>query len=68
MQITSRNKPPVPVHVPGIAKGEEYSIKEGKEPGRGCGPNQYRSARDATSINSKLRNPILSSMPDIPPN
>jgi hypothetical protein len=59
-------KPPEPVHVPGTVRGEELSIKEGKEPGRRSGRKYYRSARDSTGINADDREPILPSMPDIP--
>lgn len=60
------NKPPDPVHVPGIAKGEEHVIEHGHEPGRGC-HGQYRSSRDSTSINPSARAPIHPAMPSIPP-
>ncbi|HTL55766.1 MAG TPA: hypothetical protein VL361_08805 [Candidatus Limnocylindrales bacterium] len=59
------NKPPQPVHVAGIHKGEEYALRKGREPGRGGRP--YRSARDATSINPEARQPIHPSMPEMPP-
>jgi hypothetical protein len=61
-----RRKPPEPVHVPGTVRGEEVVLKLGHEPGRG-GRKQYRSARDSTGVNAEDRNPILSSMPIIPP-
>ncbi len=64
MRVTK--KPPEPVHVPGIHKGEEYVIEHGPEPGRGGG-GQYRSARDSTSINPESRQPIHPAMPNIPP-
>jgi hypothetical protein len=51
-------------HTPGTTRGEETVIKEGPEPGRERGP---RTARDATSINPKSRDPIDSRMPYMPP-
>ncbi|HZR15950.1 MAG TPA: hypothetical protein VFE51_01365 [Verrucomicrobiae bacterium] len=60
-----RSKPPEPVHLAGMEKGEEYTLKHGKEHGRGG--RQYRSARDATGINAEQRRPIHPAMPDIPP-
>ncbi len=59
-------KPPDPVHVPGVHKGEEYVIEKGREPGRG-GNRQYRTARDSTSVNPDRQGPILPGMPSIPP-
>ncbi len=59
-------QPPEPVHVSGIDKGEEYVLEHGHESGRG-GAQQYRSARDSTSINPKAHGPILPAMPSIPP-
>jgi len=59
-------QPLKPVHVGGVIKGEEYSIRVGKESGRG-GRKSYRSARDATSIDPAEREPIDPSMPNIPP-
>jgi hypothetical protein len=60
--------PPEPVHVEGIHRGEEAVESFGREPGRG-GENglNYRTARDATSVNAKDRAPILPEMPEIPP-
>lgn len=60
-------KPPQPVHVSGIARGEEMVLERGVEPGRGKGKNQYRDARDSTSINPGKRAPIHPAMPHIPP-
>jgi hypothetical protein len=60
-------KPPEPVHVPGTVRGEEVVMKTGREPGRRDNRKYYRSARDSTGINSKDRQPIDSSMPNIPP-
>jgi len=61
------NKPPAPVHVPGMERGEELVLKKGREPGRGCGERGYRSARDSTAIEPSAREPIDPSMPRIPP-
>jgi hypothetical protein len=58
-------RPPQPVHVKGIHKGEEYALENGREPGRGGDP--YRSSRDATSIDPEGRRPIHPAMPEIPP-
>jgi hypothetical protein len=60
-----RQKPPEPVHLKGMAKGEEYALEHGREPGRGG--RQYRSARDSTGINPSRRQPIHPAMPNIPP-
>jgi hypothetical protein len=60
-----RTRPPEPIHVSGMSKGEEYALEHGKEPGRGS--KQYRGARDATGINASLRRPIHPAMPNIPP-
>jgi hypothetical protein len=60
-------RPPQPVHVEGIHRGEEGVEDFGREPGRG-GKKQYRDARDSTGINAKDRAPILPIMPEIPPN
>ncbi len=63
--MATYKKPPQPVHVSGIHKGEEYALQNGREPGRGG--KDYRSARDATSINPEARRPIHPAMPEIPP-
>ena len=55
-----------PVHVPGTIKGEETVLRDGREPGRGKG-RQYRSGRDSTGINARHKEPILPTMPNIPP-
>jgi hypothetical protein len=61
-------KPPQPVHIPGTAKGEEMTLKHGKEPGRESGKTRnYRSARDSTGINAEQRGPIHPDMPSMPP-
>jgi hypothetical protein len=62
----SPSHPPEPVHIAGTRKGEELSLEQGKEPGRGQG-KQYRSARDSTGINPQNRQPIHPAMPSIPP-
>ncbi len=64
--MRKRFSPPEPVHVPGIARGEEHATKKGREAGRGA-PGQYRSARDSTSINPDQHAPIHPAMPSIPP-
>jgi len=64
--MNKRYNPPKPVHVPGVHKGEEYALVEGREHGRGCA-GAYRSARDSTSINPKKHGPIHPAMPSIPP-
>lgn len=64
--MQKEQNPPEPVHVPGIARGEEYVLKKGREHGRGS-PGQYRSARDSTSINPEKHAPIHPAMPSIPP-
>ena len=62
------NDPPKPIHVAGAHKGEELSIKRGREPGREeRGKNGYRSARDSTSVNAEGRGPIDPRMPEMPP-
>jgi hypothetical protein len=60
------HKPPDPVHVPGMHRGEELALKKGREAGRN-GSGQYRTARDSTSINSSHEQPIHPAMPNIPP-
>jgi hypothetical protein len=64
--MRKRYRPPEPVHVPGIIRGEEYVLKYGRERGRG-GAGNYRSARDSTSINPDKQAPIHPAMPSIPP-
>lgn len=63
----ANSDPPKPVHVKGTGKGEEAVKDKGREPGRGQGGRNYRTARDSTSINPEDRDPILPSMPNIPP-
>ena len=60
------HRPPQPVHVSGMHRGEEMAASKGREPGRG-GQKYYRSARDSTGINAKAREPISPAMPNIPP-
>ncbi len=64
--MTRFKEPPKPTHVPGTSRGEEVALEKGREPGRGS-RFQYRSARDATSINPHNREPIHPAMPSIPP-
>ena len=65
----ARKKPPQPTHVPGTHKGEETTIKHGKEPGRKQegDSEEYRTARDSTSIDAEHRDPIDPEMPHMPP-
>jgi hypothetical protein len=58
--------PDTPSHTPGVPKGEERVIKEGREPGRGD-RRAHRTARDSTSINAQDREPIDPRMPQLPP-
>lgn len=64
--MITRSKPPAPVHIKGIKRGEETALEEGKEHGRGKG-GCYRAPRDSTSINPKTHAPIHPAMPSIPP-
>ena len=54
----------MPSHVPGTTRGEDTVRKKGPEPGREAG---HRTARDATSVNAKAREPIDPRMPHLPP-
>jgi hypothetical protein len=55
-----------PIHTPGQMSGEKYQDK--KEPGRKLtNKNNYRTARDSTSINSEHEAPIDARMPEMPP-
>jgi hypothetical protein len=54
----------MPSHTPGTTRGEEMVLKKGPEPGRETGT---RTARDATSVNAKQRDPIDPRMPYMPP-
>jgi hypothetical protein len=56
----------LPAHTPGTPKGEERVRKEGLEPGRQRKP-PHRTARDATGIEAKAREPIDPRMPNLPP-
>ena len=62
----SHSKPPLPTHIAGTQKGEELTLTQGKEPGRGD-DSHYRTARDATGINAKNRDPIDPKMGWLPP-
>ena len=57
-------KSKTPSHTPGTTRGEEMVLKKGPEPGRETGT---RTARDATSISAKARDPIDPRMPHMPP-
>ena len=59
-------KPPEPIHVAGMHKGEELVLERGHEAGRG-GEKYYRNSRDSTSINPEHHAPIHPAMPEIPP-
>jgi hypothetical protein len=59
-------RPDLPSHTPGTPKGEERVQREGREPGRDS-QKTVRTARDATSINPKARDPIDPRMPYLPP-
>jgi hypothetical protein len=58
--------PDLPAHTPGVPKGEELVMKEGREPGRGDKPF-WRRSRDSTSIDPEARRPIDPRMPEMPP-
>ena len=53
-------------HTKGTLKGEEWVQRAGREPGRNS-PQTARTARDATSVNPKGREPIDPKMPQLPP-
>jgi hypothetical protein len=55
--------------VPGTHQGNALVQTAGREPGRAAeNTSAHRTARDATSINPKARDPILPSlMPYLPP-
>jgi hypothetical protein len=57
-------KSKMPSHTAGTTRGEEMIVKKGPEPGRETGT---RTARDATSVNAKNRDPIDPRMPYMPP-
>jgi hypothetical protein len=59
-------KSDLPTHVAGTAKGEEWVIKHGREPGRDD-ERAHRTARDSTSLNAADRDPIDPRMPFLPP-
>jgi len=58
---------PQPNHIPGTVRGEEMVLHHGREPGRSQDSRNYRTARDATGINPRARQPILPDMPNLPP-
>ncbi|MGH9534605.1 MAG: hypothetical protein ACRD2E_07080 [Terriglobales bacterium] len=52
-----------PAHTPGVHKGEEWALRA-REPGR---VGAARTARDATALNPRRRDPIDPRMPYLPP-
>ena len=62
MPHTEKSK--ISSHMEGTSRGEEVVQHKGPEPGRETGT---RTARDATSINPKSRDPIDPRMPHMPP-
>jgi hypothetical protein len=59
------NPPPdISSHLAGTNRGEEWTLKGKKEPGR---EGDGRRARDATSVDPKGREPIDPRMPHFPP-
>ena len=60
-------KAELPSHTPGCPKGEELVRRKGREAGRGEDRRSHRTARDATSICAKSRDPIDPRMPHLPP-
>jgi hypothetical protein len=62
MPHTDKSK--ISSHTEGTSRGEEVVQQKGPEPGRESGT---RTARDATSINPKSRDPIDPRMPHMPP-
>lgn len=66
MRRLRSSDPPRPTHVANTVKGEELALTKGKEHGRG-GRHYYRTARDSTAVNPEGAEPILPSMPSIPP-
>ena len=61
-------------HATGVAKGEEKTATEGKEPGRyeegetgADRPTGTSTARDSTGINPEDENPIDPNSPNLPP-
>jgi hypothetical protein len=62
-----KKQPPKPTHIPGTNRGEQLVQQKGREPGREEHGRSYRNARDSTGLNAKDRQPILPSMPQMPP-
>jgi hypothetical protein len=62
MPHTAKSK--ISSHTDGTSRGEEVVQRKGPEPGRETGT---RTARDSTSINPRLRDPIDPRMPHMPP-
>ena len=60
-----KNPPPdIDAHTEGTKRGEQWAYEGRKEPGR---EGEGRTARDATSVNPKARQPIDPRMPNLPP-
>jgi hypothetical protein len=60
------SKSSMPAHTSGVPRGERLVRQHGREAGRD-GPDGGRTARDATGINAKDREPIDPRMPHLPP-
>jgi hypothetical protein len=60
--------PPIDIcaHIPGTHKGEEWTLKGKREPGRDS-PGVERTERDSTGVNPRGRRPIDPRMPHLPP-
>ena len=63
--MDKHSKPPDPVYVPCVGKGEEHVIEHGREDGRGS-RGSYRAARDFTGVNPDARASLHSARPGIP--
>lgn len=59
-------KSEMPSHTTGTARGEEWVVRQGREPGRHDQP-PMRTAADSSGVNAKHRGPIDPRMPHIPP-
>ena len=60
-----KNPPPdIDSHTPGTRRAEEWTYEGYKEAGR---EGDTRTARDATGINHRKREPIDPRMPHLPP-
>ncbi len=58
--------PDAPAHEPGTSRGEAQKEKLGAEGGRDD-EDKGRTARDSTTINPDMEEPIDPRMPDMPP-